>query len=87
MTATTQLRLKAIPAWFVHGPLIATLLLDLVSRELPGDSVASFEFMAKSPLFDSDALRVCASVTGREVALWAQDAIGGVAMQAKATLV
>lgn len=49
-------RAAGYPAPVVHGPLIATLLLDLVRRSLPSASVASFEFRARSPLFCGEDL-------------------------------
>ena len=43
---------EGYPGLIVHGPLIATLLLDLVRRHLPDAVVARFAFRAMSPLFD-----------------------------------
>jgi 3-methylfumaryl-CoA hydratase len=69
----------------VHGPLIATLLLDLLRRERPGAAVRRFDFKALRPIFDLHAFDVC----GREDApghatLWARDHAGALAMQASA---
>ena len=41
----------------VHGPLIATLLLDLLGREWPAARLASFAFKALRPTFDGRAAR------------------------------
>ena len=73
------------PGLIVHGPLIATLLLDLLRRERPALRVRRFEFKAVGPLFDLDAFEVC----GRDdasgtVALWARGPEGRLAMQASA---
>src|SRR5690606_29628277 len=47
---------EGYPGLVVHGPLIATLLMDHVLRQrLPG-RVAAFEFRAVSPVFDGNAL-------------------------------
>jgi 3-methylfumaryl-CoA hydratase len=40
----------------VHGPLLATLLMDLALRERPGFAPSAFEFRARSPLFDGEAI-------------------------------
>jgi len=37
-------QVEGYPGLVVHGPLIATLLLDLVYRELPDIRVKRFEF-------------------------------------------
>jgi 3-methylfumaryl-CoA hydratase len=80
---------EGYPGLIVHGPLIATLLVDLLRRERPEASLAAFEFKAVSPLFDIDAFSVCGRVDDsdpRRVALWARGAQGQLAMQATATL-
>jgi 3-methylfumaryl-CoA hydratase len=72
----------------VHGPLIATLLLDLVRREAPESVVAAFRFRAVSPLFDLEPFSVCGqpSEDGASVRLWAKSLSGAMAMDAEATL-
>ncbi len=40
---------EGYPGLIVHGPLIATLLLDLLRRERPDASVVRFEFKAREP--------------------------------------
>ena len=70
----------------VHGPLIATLLLDLLRRHLPEARVVRFSFRAVSPLFDTAPFTVCGRPEGANVELWAANAEGGLAMEASATL-
>jgi len=71
----------------VHGPLIATLLLDLLRRKLPGAKVQRFGFRAVTPLFDIAAFEVCGKQEGdKTVRLWARNAEGHLAMEASATL-
>ena len=79
---------EGYPGLIVHGPLIATLLLGLLSEKMPQAHVASFGFRAVSPLFDVDPFTVCGqpSEDGRTVKLWAKNSRGGLAMQAEATL-
>ena len=79
---------EGYPGLIVHGPLIATLLLDLVRRERPEATVARFSFRAVSPLFDIAAFTVNGSPAdgGQSVKLWAANADGGLAMEAIANL-
>ncbi|WP_077036817.1 MaoC family dehydratase N-terminal domain-containing protein [Pelomonas sp. KK5] len=71
----------------VHGPLIATLLLDLLRRHQPQASLARFDFRAVSPLLDTAAFRVCARQTSdKTIHLWAEGIDGRLAMDANATL-
>ena len=76
---------EGYPGLIVHGPLIATLLLDLLRRQHPGATVARFEFKAISPLFDRAPFEVCGRADGASrFALWARNRDGGLAMQASA---
>jgi 3-methylfumaryl-CoA hydratase len=78
---------EGYPGLIVHGPLIATLLLDLLRRERPDAVIARFEFKAVSPLFDLDPFTVCGRADGeRGFSLWARNPAGGLAMQARAEL-
>jgi 3-methylfumaryl-CoA hydratase len=76
---------EGYPGLVVHGPLIATLLLDLLRRERPDATVLRFDFKAVSPLFDRHPFEVCGRPEGeRSFALWARNHEGGLAMQATA---
>lgn len=79
---------EGYPGLVVHGPLIATLLLDLLRKQAPEAEVARFSFRALKPLFDTAPFHVCGRVEsdGKTVALWAKDADGLLAMSAEATL-
>ncbi|RVU43785.1 FAS1-like dehydratase domain-containing protein [Rubrivivax rivuli] len=77
---------EGYPGLIVHGPLIATLLLDLLRRELPQAEVASFQFRALRPTFDGAEMRVNGAREGDTVRLWAQDHAGWLTMDATATL-
>ena len=72
----------------VHGPLIATLLLDLVQREAPGATVAEFSFRAQRPLFCGArfSVRGWPAEDRRGVRLLAVDSAGFAAMSAQAAL-
>ncbi|MGZ5155054.1 MAG: FAS1-like dehydratase domain-containing protein [Caldimonas sp.] len=79
---------EGYPGLIVHGPLIATLLMDLLRREWPAADVASFRFKAVRPTFDLHPFRVNGKVQddGKTVRLWAQDHEGWLTMDATATL-
>jgi 3-methylfumaryl-CoA hydratase len=72
----------------VHGPLIATLLLDLLHAKVPAADVASFRFKAVRPTFDLNAFRVNGqpAADGKTVRLWAEDHEGWLTMEATAGL-
>jgi len=78
---------EGYPGLIVHGPLIATLLVDLLRRELPGAVLRQFDFKAASPLFDIHPFTVCGrrDVDG-SVALWARNHLGQLAMSARAVI-
>ena len=79
---------EGYPGLIVHGPLIATLLMDLVRRNAPGVDVASFRFRAVRPTFDLNPFRVNGQLQpDREtIKLWAQDHEGWLTMDAVAAL-
>jgi 3-methylfumaryl-CoA hydratase len=79
---------EGYPGLIVHGPLIATLLLDLLRRERPEAEVASFRFKAVRPTFDMHPFQVNGQLQadGKTVKLWAQDHEGWLTMDAVATL-
>ena len=81
-------QVEGYPGLIVHGPLIATLLVDLLRRNLPGAQLASFAFKAVRPTFDLHAFSVHGkpSADGKTIELWAQDHEGWLTMQATATL-
>jgi len=77
--------IEGYPGLVVHGPLLATLLLDLLQRSRPGAQVKRFEFRAVSPLFDVSSFQVCGNPeSGEAVHLWAQTSGAGLAMDAHA---
>jgi 3-methylfumaryl-CoA hydratase len=81
-------REECYPGLVVHGPLIATLLADLVRRQLPGAQFMAFDFKAHRPLFDGRpfTLNGAPAEDGRTVRLWTADHEGHLAMRASATL-
>lgn len=80
--ATTQ---EGYPGLVVHGPLIATLLLEAARASHPDRTVERFEFKAVSPLFDTAAFALAGRVEGREARVWAAGPQGQLAMSAHCT--
>jgi 3-methylfumaryl-CoA hydratase len=78
---------EGYPGLVVHGPLIATLLVDLLRREMPGATLKSFDFRALRPLFDTASFDTCGApeASGRSAKLWTRDAEGAVTMEATAS--
>jgi 3-methylfumaryl-CoA hydratase len=79
---------EGYPGLIVHGPLIATLLMDLARRNAPDADVATFRFKAVRPTFDLNPFRVNGQLQddGKTIKLWAQDHEGWLTMDAVATL-
>jgi len=79
---------EGYPGLIVHGPLLATLLLELVRRDAPSARVTAFEFRARRPVFDLRPFDVCGALSedGREARLWIRDPDGMLAMEGRATL-
>jgi 3-methylfumaryl-CoA hydratase len=81
-------QVEGYPGLVVHGPLIATLLLDLLRRQAPEAEVLRYEFRAIRPLFDLHPFFVCGEPQpdGRTFSLWARDHEGNLAMDATAVV-
>jgi 3-methylfumaryl-CoA hydratase len=79
-------RAEGYPGLVVHGPLLATLMLDLVRREAPDRAIERFTFRGVRPVFDTAPFEVAGAPDGRDIALWIADAAGAVAMRASAKL-
>ena len=81
-------QVEGYPGLIVHGPLIATLLVDLVRRQQPGAVLKTFNFKAVRPTFDLHPFRLNGrpSADGKTIELWAQDHEGWLTMQATASL-
>lgn len=77
---------EGYPGLIVHGPLIATLLMDLLRRNLPDASVKRFSFKAVRPTFDIHPFTVCGKTEGKTVTLWGCDHEGWLTMQARAEI-
>jgi 3-methylfumaryl-CoA hydratase len=75
------------PGLIVHGPLLATLLVDLLRRNV-ASPLASFGFRAVRPIFDIAPFAVAGTPEPTDgAALWVEDAEGFLGMQAEARFV
>lgn len=86
---------EGYPGLVVHGPLMATLLTDLVRRHAPERKLSRFAFKAVRPVFDGQPLTLSgqpqAEAEGNDsgsgggyIRLWAADYQGWLTMQAEA---
>jgi 3-methylfumaryl-CoA hydratase len=81
-------KVEGYPGLIVHGPMLATLLLDGLRRARPVAEVKSFNFRAVAPIFHIDTFAVCGKIaTDGTVALWARKADGSLCMDATATII
>jgi 3-methylfumaryl-CoA hydratase len=72
---------EGYPGLIVHGPLTATILIDLVR---PYGTVKRFQFRALRPLFDHLPYSVHGRIEGDRILLWTKDSMQQRAMEAEA---
>jgi 3-methylfumaryl-CoA hydratase len=76
------------PGLIVHGPMIATLLVELLHENLPNRRLKTYEFRALRPLFDIHHFAVLGKVQeNQSISLWTKNFEGYASMKASATLV
>ena len=77
-------QIEGYPGLIVHGPLLATLLVELLGEKLPQYSLDAFEFKAIHPVFDLNDFTVCGlnpDANGK-VRVWIQEHVGSLFMEA-----
>ncbi|MFJ7996143.1 MaoC family dehydratase N-terminal domain-containing protein [Streptomyces sp. NPDC096310] len=74
---------EGYPGLVVHGPLTATLLLDLYLRRRPGARVTGFRFRGVRPAFDGRELTLHGTPTETGADLYAADDRGRTVMSAE----
>ena len=79
-------QVECYPGLVVHGPLIATLLVDLLRRNLPSATLTGYRFWALRPLFDTANFLTCGmpEEAKRSARLWTREAAGSITMDATA---
>ena len=65
MTAIMRRNEEGYPGLVVHGPLLATLLVDLFRRHDRRMRIKTFEFRAQRPVFDLSPFTVNLEDTAR----------------------
>ena len=80
--------IEGYPGLIVHGPLIATLLVELLRRNVSGAKLLNFNFRAVRLVFDIAPFKLHGqpSPDGKTVQLWTEDHAGWLTLQATATL-
>lgn len=78
---------EGYPGLIVHGPLLATLMLELCRRKMPEVQFSKFEFRAQSPIFMDHPFTVAGvpSADNSMAKLWITDPNGGMAMHGETT--
>jgi 3-methylfumaryl-CoA hydratase len=81
-------KVEGYPGLIVHGPLTATLLMDLLRRSMPEARIKSFSFRGVSPLFDGKVLHLNGTPPDADgkIALWASNHENKLAMRAEAKI-
>lgn len=71
-------QVERYPGLIVHGPLLATYLVELIARQYPNKTLHSFEFKAVSPVFDGADFTVCGLEPDQDgkCELWIKNAAG-----------
>ena len=73
---------EGYPGLVFHGPLTATLLLELAMENNPDRALESYQFKALSPLFDDTAFSLNGKMEDSKAEMWAANADGRLAMKA-----
>jgi 3-methylfumaryl-CoA hydratase len=79
-------QVEGYPGLIVHGPLTATLLVDLLTRHTPGKTLREFQFRAVSPLFVGQPIYFSGQRSNDAVEVWAANAASSLAMSARGRL-
>jgi 3-methylfumaryl-CoA hydratase len=77
---------EGYPGLVVHGPLIATLMIDNVMRWRAAAPIARFAYRARSPIFDGTRFDLCLKATEKGARIWAQPLGGPISMDGEVEL-
>ncbi len=77
---------ESYPGLVVHGPLLATLLLDELLRRHPGQAPLEYSFRIARPIFENEPFRLCGLHPDGEgqSQLWVADQSGALCVSAEA---
>ncbi|MEX2132079.1 MAG: MaoC family dehydratase N-terminal domain-containing protein [Pseudohongiellaceae bacterium] len=79
-------RIEGYGGLVVHGPLLATLLMEMLLEQLAGCNVVRFSFKALHPVFAGQDFFLNGSLQDRTVQLWIVDRAGRLCMDANAVI-
>jgi 3-methylfumaryl-CoA hydratase len=74
---------EGYPGLIVHGPLLATLMVEQVRRERPEAQVHDFRFRALSPVFAGAPFTVAGAPDSAGADVWVADPQGALAMEGR----
>jgi 3-methylfumaryl-CoA hydratase len=79
---------EGYPGLVVHGPLLATLMVELARQERPEARVTRFEFRAERPVFDTASYLVAGApaADGASADVWVTDPDGHYASRGRVDL-
>jgi len=80
---------EGYPGLIVHGPLMATLMLELLRAGTPDRRVGRFAFRGLAPAFDTHPIEVCGRIAegaGLRADTWVEGLDGTVCMRGEADL-
>jgi 3-methylfumaryl-CoA hydratase len=75
---------EGYPGVIVHGPLVATCLLELLRKHYPARMLREFTYRAHNPLILGETLQLNARNEGQRIYLWATNQTGDTIMVADA---
>lgn len=74
------------PGLVVQGPLVATLLIELIRKNMPDARVLEYSFRIKGPIFDFQTFKIQGCRQEDAVSLWAVNDSGYETISAQATI-
>lgn len=79
---------EGYPGLVVHGPLLATLMVELARAQRPKAAITAFEFRAQRPIFDGVRFQVAGAPSGDGTGaeLWVADTDGYFAAKGRVEL-
>ena len=73
---------EGYPGLIVHGPLMATLLIELLTEKMPAVKLKKFDYKALGPVFDTNSFTVCGQqIDDNNVQLWIRNHQGNLCMK------
>ena len=81
------LEVEGYPGLVVHGPLAASFLAELALEKNPGQSLSTFQFEARAPLYDTSPFQIAGKPTTNGIDLWSITPDNRISTKASATFV